>query len=79
MNYYVSDEKTPDGESRVAAFNVQDAEGDLWIGVALLNEHTQAGTYRLSNGVDSINLVVDAERSTQGETLTVADELWETQ
>lgn len=77
MNYWLSEAKTPDGESRIAAFNVQDAEGDLWIGLALVNEHTQAGTYRLFNETDTIMLVVDEGRSTQGETLCVVDELWE--
>lgn len=78
MNYWLSDAKTPDGATRVAAFNIQERDDGMWIGAVVINEHTQAGSYRLFNGRDIITLELPAERATQDGFRCVVDEVWET-
>ncbi len=78
MNYWRSDAKNADGESLLAAFNVREDDDGFWIGAVVVNEHTKAGDYRLSNEQRTITLVLPPEWATQGAYRCVVDEAWET-
>jgi hypothetical protein len=77
MSYWLSEAKTPTGQSRLAAFNYR-LEGErVRFGALIINENTPAGTYTLTSGTKRITVVVPPEMATGGGYRCATNELWE--
>ncbi len=77
MSYWLSEDKTPKGESRIAAFNYR-LEGErVRFGALIINAHTPAGAYTLTSGEKRLSVIISPEMATAEGYRCATNELWE--
>lgn len=77
MSYWLSEDKTLTGESRLAAFNYR-LEGErVRFGALIINAYTPAGTYTLTSGEKRLHVIVPPEMATGDGYRCATNELWE--